>query len=179
MGQLHTSCTPFSSENSASTRTVEQLLSLFKILGHAVEPVWGERLLVLLLAFYSRCLLLLPYLFCYLRSLLLLKLPLLNMGVLMCFYCHIIVLLSHNLLLSIWSYLHPSRTVPTLLLLLFGEQKLRLGSCFLKFLNRSIHPELCLSPVLLGERCSQCSVIRLPSKEYCIRKHTIERAPFS
>lgn len=102
-----------------------------------------------------------------------------SVNVLMCFYCHIIVLLTHNLLLSIWSYLHPSRTVPTLLLLLFGEQKLRLGSCFLKFLNHSIHPELCLSPVLLGERYSQCSVIRLPSKEYCIRKHTIERAPFS
>lgn len=134
---------------------------------------------MLLLAFYSGCLLLLPSLFCYLRSLLLLQLPLLNMGVLIRFYCHIIVLLSHKLLLSLRSYLHPSRTVPTLLLLLFGEQKLRLGSCFLKFLNCSIRPELCLSPVLLGECCHQYSVVRLPGKEYYIRKHTIERASFS
>lgn len=66
-----------------------------------------------------------------------------------------------------------------------GEQELRLGGCFLKFLDCSVHPELCLSLILLGEHWSQCSVTRLPSRERCIRKHTIEeeayyrRAPFS
>lgn len=53
-----------------------------------------------------------------------------------------VFLLSYNLQFSRWSYLHPSRTVPLLLLPLFGDQKLRLGSCFLKFLDCPILPEL-------------------------------------
>lgn len=63
----------------------------------------------------------------------------------------------HNLLFGTWSYLQPSRTLPTLLLLLFGGKKLRLGSHFLKFLYWSIHPELCLSCFL---RCTLESVLR-------------------
>lgn len=66
------------------------------------------------------------------RSLLLLELPLLNTEVLTCCYCHIIVQLSHNLLFGSWPYLQPFRTLPTLVLLLFGGTEIEVGKLLFK-----------------------------------------------
>lgn len=69
-----------------------------------------------------------------LRSLLLLELQFLNAKVLLYCYCHLIVQLSHNLLFQTWSYLHPFRTLPTLLLLSRGTE-IEVGKPFFEVLR--------------------------------------------